>query len=152
MLKNYKNMIQIWQFRAIHGAMIQPNTKFFHDGLLTPAVRIFCSPRLRSLISAVSYTVSAHRWVGILYNLNLSNLHLRNTLEFYLCRLAFNFRRDATHRHLFLISTLLNGIPPQPIVHGIGPETKADYQVHQTHHKRHLRGGQSSHPIQHHTL
>ena len=58
MLKNYKNMIRIWQFRAIHGAMIRPNIKFFHDGLLTPAVRIFCSLRLRALKNKLDSTVS----------------------------------------------------------------------------------------------
>ena len=42
-------MIWIWQFKAIRDAMIRPNTKFFHDGLLIPFVRIFCSPRLRTL-------------------------------------------------------------------------------------------------------
>ena len=55
MLKNYKNTIRIRQFRAIHGAMIRPNINFFHDGLLTPAVTIFCSPRLRTLHLALTF-------------------------------------------------------------------------------------------------
>ena len=80
MSKNYKNTVWIWQFKAIHGAMTRLNTKFFHDGLLTSAVRIFCSSMLRTLGNHSSQRIG-NRQGSIPHRISLSSmLHFLSSL------------------------------------------------------------------------